>query len=401
MYKRTSTLLGLGLAAMGTLHAADKPNVILIITDDQGYGDLACHGNPYIKTPNLDKLHSQSTRLDNYHVGPTCAPTRAGLMTGRYCNATGVWHTIMGRSLIRKDEKTMADMFKAGGYTTGFYGKWHLGDNYPFLPSHRGFDDVWRHGGGGVGQTPDYFGNDYFDDTYWVNGKPTKFEGYCTDIWFKGAKQFIEKSAKADKPFFAYITTNAPHSPYFVAEKYSNMYKDDPNVPKASFYGMITNIDDNVGALMKQLDDLGIADDTILMFTTDNGTSAGVGRAKKVKGKGAPKETGFSAGMRGRKGSEYDGGHRVPMFMRWKNGKLTAGKDVTRLTAHIDMIPTLAELCGIDLPKGGQPLDGKSVVPLLRGDGTGWPDRTIVTDSQRKEKLEKWRKCATMTEQWR
>ena len=185
----------------------DQPNVVFIITDDQGYGDLGCHGNPIIKTPALDKLHSQSTRLTNFHVGPTCAPTRAGLMTGRYCNRTGVWHTIMGRSLLRKDEVTMGNVFKAGGYKTGIFGKWHLGDNYPFRPQDRGFDEVLIHGGGGIIQTPDYWSNDYFDDSYYHNGMPQKYTGYCTDIWFAGAMKFIEENK--DNRFFCYISTNA------------------------------------------------------------------------------------------------------------------------------------------------------------------------------------------------
>ena len=191
-----------------------KPNVILVITDDQGYGDLACHGNPIIKTPNLDLLHSQSTRLTNFHVSPTCAPTRAALMTGRYCNRTGVWHTIMGRSLLRKDETKMVDSFSDNGYQTAIFGKWHLGDNYPFRPADRGFGEALVHGGGGVGQAPDYWDNDYFDDTYFHNGKPKKFKGYCTDIWFDAAINFIEKNK--EKPFFCYLSTNAPHSPYNV-----------------------------------------------------------------------------------------------------------------------------------------------------------------------------------------
>jgi arylsulfatase A-like enzyme len=195
------------------------PNVVLVVTDDQGYGDLGCHGNPILRTPNLDALYRQSVRLTDFHVGPTCAPTRASLMTGRYCNRTGVWHTIMGRSLLRRDEVTMADVFAAGGYRTGIFGKWHLGDNYPFRPQDRGFHEVLVHGGGGVGQTPDTWGNDYFDDTYLHNGTPEKFSGYCTDVWFDGAMRFIE--ANRDRPFFAYLATNAPHSPYNVSERYS------------------------------------------------------------------------------------------------------------------------------------------------------------------------------------
>jgi len=177
-----------------------QPNVILVMTDDQGYGDLGCHGNPVIQTPNLDRLYTQSIRLTDFHVGPTCSPTRAALMTGHYCNRTGVWHTIMGRSLLRKDEVTVADVFSASGYRTGIFGKWHLGDNYPFRPQDRGFGEVLIHGGGGVGQGPDYWGNDYFDDTYFHNGRPKKFEGYCTDIWFDGAMKFI--GANKERPFF-------------------------------------------------------------------------------------------------------------------------------------------------------------------------------------------------------
>jgi arylsulfatase A-like enzyme len=212
--------IGIAAASPGVLSAAPgctsaghtvtpekkRPNVVLVMTDDQGYGDLACHGNSIIKTPNLDALHAQSTRLTNFHVGPTCSPTRASLMTGRYCNRTGVWHTVMGRSLLRKDEVTMADVFRAGGYKTGIFGKWHLGDNYPFRPQDRGFDEVLIHKGGGIGNTQDYWGNDYFDDTYFRNGRPERFEGYCTDVWFTEAIKFIE--ANKDRPFFCYLPTN-------------------------------------------------------------------------------------------------------------------------------------------------------------------------------------------------
>ncbi|MCK4999127.1 MAG: sulfatase-like hydrolase/transferase, partial [Anaerohalosphaera sp.] len=182
------------------------PNVILIITDDQGYGDLACHGNKIIKTPNMDSLYAQSTRLTNFHVGPTCAPTRAALMTGRYCNRTGVWHTVMGRSMLRKDETTIANVFTDTGYKTAFFGKWHLGDNYPFRPQDRGFQEVLAHGGGGITQAPDHWNNDYFDDTYFHNGTHKKCTGYCTDVWFENAIKFIEQNK--NRPFFCYLATN-------------------------------------------------------------------------------------------------------------------------------------------------------------------------------------------------
>ena len=368
-----------------------KPNVVFVITDDQGYGDLACHGNPVIQTPNLDRMHGESVRLTNYHVGPTCAPTRAGLMTGRYCNCTGVWHTIGGRSLLRVDEVTMGDVFREGGYATGMFGKWHLGDNYPFRPHERGFDEAFFHGGGGVSQTPDYWGNDYFDDTYFRNGVEEPTEGYCTDVWFDEAMKFIERHR--DEPFFCYISTNAPHGPYLVGDGYSRPYLDQVPHSRANFFGMITCIDDNVGRLRARLGELGIEEDTILIFMTDNGTSGGC-----TLGEGQFVTEGFNAGMRGVKGSEYDGGHRTPLFIHWPAGGFTEGRDVDRLTANIDMLPTLAALCGIDMPERAD-VCGKSLVPLLRGEE--WPERVIVTDSQRIEHPEKWRKSATMTDRWR
>ena len=396
-FLQTAGWATVGLGIIGCQNAAGlrvgkstgrkRPNVILVMTDDQGYGDLGCHGNPIIKTPALDSLYEQSIRLTNFHVGPTCSPTRAALMTGRYCNRTGVWHTIMGRSLLRRDEVTMADVFSASGYRTGIFGKWHLGDNYPFRHQDRGFQEVFVHGGGGVGQTPDYFGNDYFNDTYWHNGKWVKSSGYCTDIWFEGCLKFIEQNR--DRPFFAYVPTNAAHGPYNVAEKYSNLYKDT-NVPNANFYGMITNIDENMARLVGKLKELNLEDNTILIFMTDNGTSAGF-RGDK----------GFNAGMRGTKGSEYDGGHRVPCFVRWPDGKLQpAGTDVDRLAAHVDLLPTLIDLCDLEKPKQIK-FDGSSIKNLLAQAQPNWPDRVLITDSQRIEHPQKWRKSAVMTDRWR
>ena len=365
-----------------------RPNVILVMTDDQGYGDLGCHGNKIIKTPNLDKLHSQSVRLTNFHVDPTCSPTRSALMTGRFSGRVGVWHTIMGRSLLRGSETTMAELLKSAGYVTGIFGKWHLGDNYPMRPQDQGFDEVFVNGGGGVGQTPDYFGNTYFDDTYFHNGKPEKVKGYCTDVWFDAAMKFMKKNK--DRPFFAYIPTNAPHGPYNVAEKYKAMYQGKKGVPNAAFWGMITNIDENMGRLEAFLEEEGLRENTILIFMTDNGTAAGFnGRA------------GFNAGMRGRKGSEYDGGHRVPCFIRWPRASLGGGRDIPQLTAHIDLLPTIAELCKVKVQPSHRP-DGMSLVPLLYGFNLeSWPQRTIVVESQRIEFPQKWRKSSVMTDRWR
>ncbi|MBD3185100.1 sulfatase-like hydrolase/transferase [Candidatus Poribacteria bacterium] len=370
-----------------------RPNVVFVITDDQGYGDLGCHGNPIIRTPNIDNLHSESVRLDNFHVGPTCAPTRAGIMTGRYCNCTGVWHTIMGRSLLRANEVTMADAFNAGGYKTGMFGKWHLGDNVPFRPHDRGFQTALYHGGGGVSQTPDYWGNDYFDDTYMRNGVPEAFEGYCTDVWFREAMKFIEQNK--DEPFFCYLSTNAPHGPFNVDDSYSDPYKGKVPDSRANFYGMITNIDDNVGRLRAKLKELGIEENTILIWMTDNGTAEGcrLDRNSFVT-------EGYNAGMRGVKGSEYEGGHRTPLFMYWPDGGLNEGRDVKELTANIDLMPTLIDMCDLKTPEGAD-FHGTSIKSLIMGDADNWPDRVVVTDSQRVEYPIKWRKSATMTYQWR
>ena len=360
--------------------AGRKPNVVLVMTDDQGYGDLGCHGNDLMATPNLDSLHAQSVRFTNFHVDPTCSPTRSALMTGRYSSRTGVWHTIMGRSLLRRDEVTVADVFAAAGYATGMFGKWHLGDNYPFRPEDRGFQQVLRHGGGGVGQAPDFWGNDYFDDTYWHNGVPTPFKGYCTDVFFDGALKFIE--ANKGKPFFAYIPTNAPHGPYRVAEKYAAIYKTKGvKGGRANFWGMITNIDENMGRLLARLKALGLERNTIVIFMTDNGTSAG-----------------SSAGLRGRKGSEYEGGHRVPFFIRWPD-KVGKPRDIHHLAAHVDVLPTLIDLCGLRTPDKVA-FDGASLGPVLAGKSE-WPDRTLFVHSQRIEHPQKWRKSAVMTQRWR
>ncbi|MEZ6120615.1 MAG: arylsulfatase [Pirellulaceae bacterium] len=301
-----------GRTGMAWAAQPDRPNVILIMTDDQGYGDMGAHGNPVLKTPNLDRLYSQAIRMTDFHVDPTCSPTRSALLSGRYSTKTGVWHTICGRSLMAADELTLAEIFKANGYATGMYGKWHLGDAYPLRPQDQGFDDVVCHGGGGVGQTPDYFDNDYFDDTYWRNGQTEKFEGYCTDVWFREATRFI--SQHQDEPFFVYLATNAPHGPYLVDEKYRQPY-DQQDRNTSRFFGMIANIDENVGRLRSFLKENNLDQNTLFIFMTDNGTAQGEGV--------------FNADMRGKKGSEYDGGHRVPCFFYWPNGQLTEAVEMS------------------------------------------------------------------------
>ncbi|MEH6550577.1 MAG: arylsulfatase [Pseudomonadales bacterium] len=382
----------LALLFLSSWVAAGQPNVILIMTDDQGYGDISAHGNSMINTPQIDRLHSESVRLTNYHVDPTCAPTRAALMTGRYSSRTGVWHTVMGRELMDPSETTVAEVFKNNGYRTAMVGKWHLGDNYPLLPEDRGFDYVLRHGAGGVSQVPDAWGNDYFDDRYWEQGKLKPFQGYVTDVFFDHAMEFIE--AESQSPFFLYLSTNAPHGPFNVADSYAEPYrKAGVPEPMAPFYGMITNIDDNLGRLRDKLTELGIAENTILIFTTDNGTSAGVKQKKKPG-----QWSGYDGGMRGKKNSEYDGGHRVPFFLHWPDGNFSQGRDVKTLSAHIDVLPTLAELAGLQA-NTNKPIDGSSLVQSMRGQND--LERTLFVHSQRINTPEKWRKSAVMTPRWR
>jgi arylsulfatase B len=379
----------LALGGIALASAAPPPNVVLVITDDQGYGDLSCHGNPVLKTPNLDQLFRESVRLTDFHVAPTCSPTRSALQTGHWTNRTGVWHTIMGRSMLRAGEVTIGQVFQDAGYATGMFGKWHLGDNYPYRPEDRGYTEVLRHGGGGVGQTPDYWDNAYFDGTYFHNSRPTAVEGFCTDVWFDYAQRFIARQKQQGKPFFAYITTNAPHGPMHAPPRSSAPYEEQ-GIRVANFFGMIANIDDNVGQMRSFLEEQQLADNTIFIFMTDNGTSSG----GKV----------FNAGMRGTKGSEFDGGHRVPCFIYWPAGGLTGGRDVTPITAHVDVLPTLIDLCGIPSP-GGVTFDGRSIRPLLEGEASeadgSWPDRILVTDSQRVKDPIKWRKSSVMTSRWR
>ena len=363
----------------------DKPNVVIVITDDQGYGDLSCHGNPVLKTPRLDELYNESVRLHDYHVAPTCSPTRAALQTGHWTNRTGVWHTVMGRSMLRQNETTIGDVFKSAGYETGMFGKWHLGDNYPFRPEDRGYTEVFRHGGGGVGQAPDFWDNAYFGGSYWHNGTPEEVDGYCTDEFFNYAKKFVANCKAEQKPFLAYISTNAPHGPFHSPESYSEPYQDQ-NLSLANFFGMIANIDENVGKFRSFLAAEGLADNTIFIFTTDNGTAAGANI--------------FNADMRAGKGSEYDGGHRVPFFVHWPKGNLTGGKNVEPITGHVDVLPTLIDLCDIESPKDVK-FDGQSIVPLLNGTANDWPDRILVTDSQRIKNPKKWKKSSVMTSKWR
>lgn len=346
-----------------------KPNIVFILTDDQGYGDLSCHGNPVLKTPNIDRLHAEGVRFTDFHVSPTCSPTRSALMTGRHEFKNGVTHTILERERLTLKATTLPQVLKTAGYTTGIFGKWHLGDEPEYQPNKRGFDEVFIHGAGGIGQSypgscGDAPGNTYFDPAILHNGKFEKTKGYCTDVFFSQATQWIE-SVKGKQPFFCYIPTNAPHGPLQVRPEDEARYKDrvkQPNVAK--FFGMIANIDDNVGVLLTKLKEWGIEKDTLVIFMNDNGGTAGV----QV----------YNAGMRGSKVTPWIGGTRASSFWRWPGTLKPA--DCDRLTAHIDFFPTLAELAGAKSTDDIRlQVEGRSLVPLLQDPKAAWDDRVLFT----------------------
>jgi arylsulfatase A-like enzyme len=349
--------------------AGKKPNIVFILTDDQGYGDLSAHGNPILKTPNIDRIHAEAVRFTDFHVSPTCSPTRSALMTGRHEFKNGVTHTILERERLTPKAITLAQVLKSAGYTTGIFGKWHLGDEPDHWPSKRGFDEMFIHGCGGIGQSyagscGDVPGNTYFSPTILHNGRFEKTNGYCTDVFFAQAMKWIE-SVKGKQPFFCYIPTNAPHGPLQVRPEDEARYKDKvkrPNVAK--FFGMIANIDDNVGRLLGKLKEWGLEKDTLVVFMNDNGGTAGVPV--------------FNAGMRGQKVTPWLGGTRAASLWRWP-GTLTPG-DCDRLTAHIDFLPTLAELAGAKLSEAvKQQVEGRSLVPLLENPKAAWEDRVLFT----------------------
>jgi len=379
--------------------AQRRPNVILVLTDDQGYGDLSCHGNPILRTPNIDRFYAEAVRFTDFHVSPLCTPTRAALLTGRDPGKVGAYRTSAGRMMLHRGERTIADLFAANGYATGMFGKWHLGDHAPHRPQDRGFQDVVWHRCGAIGHVSDVWGNDYFDDIYERNGRLEQFQGYCTDVWFREALRFVEENR--DRPFFLYLPLNAPHTPLNVEEKWAAPYEDKVPWPAlARYYGMIANIDDDFGRFRQRIRELGLEENTILIFMTDNGTYSG---ARFADNDSLP-IAGFNAGMRGRKASIFDGGHRVPFFIRWPAGGIGGGWDVDRLAVHLDVLPTLDELCGIRVDADWG-LDGQSLVPLLRREPSRWTRSQVVLQFHGgvtfERDREKWAFAYIMTDRWR
>jgi len=374
------------LAAASTpSHAAARPNVVLIMSDDQGIGDFGVMGNPVIQTPNIDAMARRSARMTTFYVSPVCAPTRACLMTGRYNYRTRVVDTWVGRAMMDTEEVTIAEALSAAGYATGIFGKWHLGDNYPLRPMDQGFQESLVHRGGGLGQPsdPPENMNRYTDAILFRDGKKTKTKGYCTDVYFDAALDFMEKANADKKNFFVYLPTNAPHGPYHdVPENLRKAYLkkdlDSISLHKPSGHqrdvlariaAMITNIDDNVGRLFKKLDELGITDDTIVIYMVDNG----------------PNTTRYvTADLRGRKSDVHEGGIRSPFWVHWP-ARLKAGHTNDTPAAHIDVMPTILAACGATMPHGAEEvkLDGRNILPLLEGKDVDWPERPIVIQTHR------------------
>lgn len=358
----------------------------MVLTDDQGYGDFSCHGNPILKTPNLDQLHAQSIRFTDFHSAPVCTPTRGQLLTGRDAMHNGAWSWAFGHEMIQGGNQTMADIFKANGYATGHFGKWHLGDNYPFRPGDKGFEESITHGGAAVHQTPDYWQNDNFDDFYrHADGSFHQHKGYCTDVWFDLSMDFMRRCQERKKPFFLYLPTNAPHGPLYVSEKYSAPYAEAGKA--ASFFGMIANLDENMGRLNAFMKATHLAENTLLVFMTDNGATAGY----EV----------YNAGMRGKKTMYYDGGHRVPCFVYWPKGNLGEPRDIGELTQVQDVLPTLIELCGLDVDSStAQNFDGTSLAGLLTQKVKKLSDRKLVVQWSSKDYPD-YGDAAVLWKKWR
>ncbi len=381
-------VLGTLLSCAGTPTggSGDRPNVIVILTDDQGYGDLSAHGNPILKTPNLDSLRAESIRFDDFHVAPVCTPTRGELMTGLYALRNKAGMVPAGRNLMRRDITTMPEVFAASGYTTGLFGKWHLGDTYPHRPLDRGFQRAVWHKGWGLASEIEY-DNDYYYTRYLDQTEVRYSDRFCTNLWFDNAMEWMGQQASAGQPFFAYISLNTPHSPFHALAKDFAGYGDKVADPLlAHFYGLIHNIDENFARLDNWLRETGIRDNTLVVLMNDNGTSKG--------------ETVFNAGMRGKKGSAYDGGHRAICFIRWPGGDLGDPRTIDH-TAHItDILPTLADMLNLTVPASTN-FDGHSLKQLLTGAAEQGPDRKLIVQYGGRIRPAKYVGGAVLWNQWR
>ncbi|MCA9042160.1 MAG: arylsulfatase, partial [Planctomycetaceae bacterium] len=392
--------------------AGSRPNIILVMTDDQGYGPVGEHGHPWIQTPNLNALYHQSTRFNRFLVSPTCSPTRSALMTGRHPMKNGITHTILERERMTLNASILPEALKSVGYTTGIFGKWHLGDEEPYQPHRRGFDETFIHGAGGIGQAYDCScadapNNSYFDPIIRHNGSFVKTNGFCTNVFFTAALGWIREQQAADKPFFAYIATNAPHGPFLAPPEDKKRFLEMGFTEEtAGFYGMIENIDTNVGRLLKHLDEWKLRENTLVIFMSDNGmTGGGSGKLGIPLGTTASGEKllPYNAYMKGLKGSPHEGGVRVPFFVSWP-GRIAPGQEISRIAAHIDLFPTLAELTNAPLPENQ--VEGRSLLPLIEQPEINWPDRYLFTHVARwptgadPDKFQ-WKNFAVRNQQYR
>ena len=384
---------------------SQRPNVILIMTDDQGYGDFGVTGNPIIRTPHLDAMAARSGSMKNFYVHPVCAPTRACLMTGRYNYRTRVVDTWLGRAMMEPEEVTLAEMLHDAGYATGIFGKWHLGDCYPMRPMDQGFEQSLVHRGGGIGQPSDPPGGEgkYTDPILFENGEQVQCHGYCTDVYFNRALDWIEQCRDEKRNFFAYLPTNAPHGPFHdVPQEQLDYYKQrdlsNARFPqtaghplpeecdedtRARIYAMITNIDDNVGKLFERLDKLKLTKNTIVIFLVDNG----------------PNGRRYLAGMAGAKTDVHEGGIRSPFFVQWP-GVIPAGQTSDRIAAHIDVAPTVLEACSVSKTPDVE-FDGRSLLTLLKGERSNWPDRTLFIQSHRGNHPVRYHQFAVRSQRWK
>lgn len=381
----------------------ERPNVILIMSDDQGGGDYGFLGNAVIRTPELDAMFEKSALLSRFYVSPVCAPTRASLMTGRYNYRTRCIDTYIGRAMMDPAEVTIAELLKNAGYRTGIYGKWHLGDNYPMRPMDQGFEESLVHRGGGIGQPSDPVGAEgkYTDPTLFRNGAAEQIKGYCTDIYFDSAMDFIEGAVGEEKNFFTYIATNAPHGPFHdvpqdLYEEYSKadfgpILISEPNPKRkqsemdklARIAAMITNIDENVGQLFRKLDELSIRENTIVLYMNDNG----------------PNTSRYVGNMRGRKSHVDDGGIRSPLLFHWPK-RIESQRSSDVLCAHIDVLPTILDACNVPVPAGLN-LDGRSFLPLLTEEHPEWGQRQVVFQTHRGNEPQKFHHFAIHEDPWK
>lgn len=397
---------GSGRARAQPAASEQRPNIILIMTDDQGYGDFGVAGNPAVETPNLNALAARSARMTQFYVSPVCAPTRASLMTGRYNYRTRVVDTYLGRAMMEPKETTVAEALAEAGYATGIFGKWHLGDNYPLRPQDQGFEEVLVHRGGGIGQPSDPPGAEgqYTDPILFRNGEKEQMDGYVTDLYFEEAMRWAEGVHEEGQPFFAYISTNAPHAPFDdvpqeLYERYSardlggaspqhagvDVGAGEENLDTlARIFAMITDIDQNVGRLFDWLGAQGLTRRTMVVFLTDNG----------------PNTRRYVAGMRGKKSEVYEGGIRSPLWIHWP-GQLEAGRTSGRIAAHIDVMPTLLEAAGAPRPDSLE-MDGRSLLPLLQGARPpDWPDRRLFIQAHRGNVPVPYHNVAVRSRRWK